>query len=225
MSGLSRGGWRMDAVSTCISSGRSQSFAAAVARREAGLSVIELLLGLSLALCLALGVAPLWVSFQSLGVREGDQTVWSLQARVSVARFERDLRTAGAEACRFPAGAAVLQATSSQVVLLVRTGEATAPVIVEWEIVGGSIMRRRGPCPVTRPTAYAHALYTDNKTMLENVDTTRSRFSYCVGGVAASVPLSPADLALVDGVTLELQARAEPGIALARTKAQAQVGR
>jgi len=215
----------MDAVSTCISSGRSQSFAAAVARREAGLSVIELLLGLSLALCLALGVAPLWVSFQSLGVREGDQTVWSLQARVSVARFERDLRTAGAEACRFPAGAAVLQATSSQVVLLVRTGEATAPVIVEWEIVGGSIMRRWGPCPANRPTTYAHALYTDNKTMLENVDAPRSRFSFRVGGVAASGPVSPGELELVEGATVELQARAEQGIASAKAQAQAQVGR
>jgi hypothetical protein len=105
-----------------------------------------------------------------------------------------------------------------------RTGEATAPLIVEWEIVGGSIMRRWGPCPVTRPTSYAHALYTDSKTMLENVDTTRSQFSYSVGEVAASTTVSPADLALVDGVTLELQARAEPGTASARTKAQAQVG-
>ena len=56
------------------------------AKTEPGFSLIEILLGLSLALCLALGVAPLWTSFQALGVREGDETIWALQGRVAAAR-------------------------------------------------------------------------------------------------------------------------------------------
>jgi type II secretory pathway component PulJ len=192
---------------------------------EAGFSLIELLLGLTLALCLALGVAPVWVSSQSVGVREGDETIWSLQARVAGARFERDLRLAGPQHCPFATGSAVLQATPSQVVLLVATSETTATLLVEWELVNGSLMRRWGACPATLPSNFSHSLYADNKTMLENVDMTRSRFTYLVAGFAAGAPLPAADLLLVDATTVELTARTENVAPAARAIASGPVGR
>jgi len=192
---------------------------------EAGFSLIELLLGLSLALCLALAVAPVWVSSQSLGVREGDETIWFLQARVAGARFERDLRLAGPQRCPFATGATVLQATPSQVVLLVATSDSTAPRLVEWELVNGSLMRRWGVCPAGRPSTFSHSLYADNKTMLENADTARSTFSYLVAGCAAPLPLPAADLPLVDAITVELTARPDGAAPLAHVSASGAVGR
>jgi hypothetical protein len=165
---------------------------------------MELLLGLCLSLCIVLGVAPLWVSFQSLGVREGDETVWALQGRVAAARFERDLRLSGLGTCPFATAATVLQATAAQVVLLVTTSGSAAPLLVEWELVNDSLMRRWGTCPSMCPSTFGHSLYSDNKTMLENVDMSRSRLSYQVGGNAAGLPLATADLPLVDSVTMEL---------------------
>ena len=75
----------MDAVSISTSSWTRLTRCRAVP--ESGFSLIEVLLGLALSLCLALGLAPVWVSFQSLGVKEGDQTVWVLQGKVAAARL------------------------------------------------------------------------------------------------------------------------------------------
>lgn len=197
---------------------------------SSGFSVIELLLGLSLALCLVLGVAPLWTSSQSLAVREGDETVWTLQARVALARLEKDLRLAGAGGVAFPAGSAVLDASSSRLVLLVKTEGAPASLLVEWELVNGSLMRRWGPCPASLPGAFDHSLYVDNKTMLESIDLARSRLSYSVAGIAAvangnTSSLPEIDLPLVDMVTLELHSRL-PGVAAqAQAVASRGVGR
>lgn len=211
-------------MSTCISR-RARRLRTTRSSPQGGLSVLELLLALALALCLAVSVAPLWVSFQSLGVREGDQTVWTMQARVAVARFERDLRLASAAGSLFSTGAAVLQAAPSQIVLLVRSSEADTPIIAEWEIVGGSLMRRWGRCPTARPASFAHSLYIDNKTMLEDVDPARSRFVYRVGGVEMEAPISSSDLDQVDAVTLQLEARPQAGAPVARSVADARVGR
>lgn len=195
------------------------------ARGERGFSLIEILLGLSLALCLALGVAPVWVSFQSLGVREGDETIWALQGRVAGARLERDLRLVGLQHCPFATGAVVLQATVSQVVLLVSNPESAAPLLVEWEITGGSLMRRWGPCPATLPSTFSHSLYSDNKTMLENLDTSQSGFSYRVAGRSVACPVSTADLPLVDGLMVELAPGSTGGSGEDAVKVSGQVGR
>jgi Tfp pilus assembly protein PilW len=56
-----------------------------------GFSVVELLVGLALALCLATAAAPLWLSLESAGVQEAERTVQWLQGRVALARLERDL--------------------------------------------------------------------------------------------------------------------------------------
>ena len=181
-------------------------------------------MGLSLALCLALGLAPVWVSFQSLGVSEGDATVWALQGRVAAARLEKDVRLAGFQTCPFPTGATVLQATASQVVLLVTTPGSAAPILVEWELVNGSLMRRWGACPAIRPSTFAHSLYPDSKTMLENVDTARSGFSYLVAGRDAGT-VQAADLSLVDHVSLRVVERGEGAPGTTSVAVSALVGR
>ena len=171
----------------------------------AGFTLVELLVALALSVSLAMAVAPLWISLMSTGTRETDRTVWLLQQRVAAARFERDLRLAGAEGSLFPVAGALLEASGSQVVLLERAADGSAPVIVEWEITRGSLMRRWGTCPTRRPVAFQHSLYEDNKTMLEQVGT-RSSFTYVVEGVERPAPISETDLASVETVILRLYA-------------------
>jgi type II secretory pathway pseudopilin PulG len=190
----------------------------------AGFSVIELILGLALTLCLALAVAPLWLSIQAAGAREGDQTVRLLQARVAVARFERDLRLASAAGCPFSLSGPVLAASGSQVVFLERGTAGTPPILVEWEIVNGALMRRRGVCPLERPAAFSHSLYVDNKTMLEGVKP-GSVLSYFAGGVAIDPSAGVVDLSAVDTVVVELQTAADGAIPPVRVTARGLVGR
>jgi Tfp pilus assembly protein PilW len=192
---------------------------------SSGISVIELLLGLSLALCLALGVAPLWASSQSLALGEGDETIWALQGRVAVSRFEKDLRLANATGAAFSTGSALLQATSSQLVLLVKSEEQPSPILVEWEIVNGSLMRRWGLCPATLPTTFSHSLYLDNKTMLEDLDAAQSGLSYKIAGFGATAPVTVASLPLVDIVGLDLWSDLEQAPAQTQMLASALVGR
>ncbi len=97
----SGGGWRRGAVWTSSTKALRLFRRAVAGSSEAGFSVIELLLGLTLSLCLALGLAPVWVSFQAVAATEGDRTVWLAQARVATARLEKDLRVAGFETCPF----------------------------------------------------------------------------------------------------------------------------
>jgi hypothetical protein len=182
------------------------------------------LLGVALALCLALGLAPVWVSFQALGVQEGDATVWVCQGKVAAARLEKDARLAGFRTCPFAASGAVLQATSTQVVLLVGGSTGSAPILVEWEIANGALMRRWGPCPAVRPATFSHSLYIDNKTMLEEVDGAASTFSYSVAGRQAGV-VNVSDLAFVDEVTIELARCKDGPAATASVGIGARVGR
>ena len=116
----------------------------------------------------------------------------------------------------------MLQATASQVVLLVKTSGSTAPLLVEWELANDSLMRRWGACPSLCPSTFSHSLYSDNKTMLENVDMSRSSFSYRVAGNDAGLPLATADMPLVDTVSMELAARP---LAAARGAVVSAVGR
>ena len=169
----------------------------------AGFTLVELLVALALSVSLAMAVAPLWISLMSTGTRETDRTVWLLQQRVAAARFERDLRLAGAERCLFPVAGALLEASGSQVVLLQRATDGSIPLIVEWEITRGSLMRRWGTCPTRRPVAFPHSLYQDNKTMLEQVGA-RSSFTYVVKGVEQPAPVADTDLASVETVILHL---------------------
>jgi hypothetical protein len=143
---------------------------------------------------------------------------------VAAARLEKDARLAGFDTCPFAAAGAVLRATSSEVVLLVGGSESSRPILVEWEIVNGTLMRRWGPCPAVRPAAFSHSLYIDSKTMLEDVDGTKSTFAYSVAGRWAGV-VDASDLALVDEVTMEVARRRDGPAAAAWVGTGARVGR
>ena len=174
-------------------------------RAASGFGVIEVVLGLFLALCLALAVAPLLTSLQRTGVEQADRSVQAVQARVAFGRFERDMRLAGGSGCPFPTSGALLEAGVSRVILLVPSEVDSTPIIVEWEITGSNLMRRWGPCPSTRPGVFTTSLFVDNKTMLEGVRT-GSHLSYLIGERIVVAPLARAELAAVDKVVLELWA-------------------
>lgn len=188
--------------STCIS--RRLVFKRLVDGIPRGFTLIELLIGLALAVSLAVALAPLWVSLETAGATEADRTVQSLQGRVAVARFERDLRLASAAGCPFALVSPILEASTSQVVFLERTANEGGPILVEWEITNGALMRRWGLCPLSRPTAYRHALYRDNKTMLEGV-AGGSAFSYVVDGEIVAAPLTEKDLGSIEAVIFDTQ--------------------
>lgn len=166
--------------------------------------MIELLVGLALAVGLATALAPLFISLERAGVESSDRSVQIVQSRVAVARFERDLRLADGTGCPFPTSALLLDATPTKAVLLLHPQPDAAPIIVAWEIVGANLMRRWGMCPTSRPLNYSTALFTDNKTMLEGVRT-GSRFAYLLGSTQVEPPLNARTLAGVDWVRLDLQ--------------------
>jgi prepilin-type N-terminal cleavage/methylation domain-containing protein len=189
-----------------------------------GFTLIELLVGLAIVVSLAAALAPVWLSLERAGANEGDRAISFVQGRVAVARLERDLRLAGAAGCPFPTTCAILEALPSQVVLLERGAEGTAPSIIEWEIAKGSLMRRVGRCPASRPVAFAHSLYSDNKTMLEHLDAS-SELAYVVNGVRVPGPVAAGDLALVDFVVLAVATKPAPAPGQVPISTTARVGR
>ena len=186
--------------------------------------MVELLVGLALALCLAAAAAPLWLSLESTGVREGDRTVQWLQGRVAVARLERDLRLASAGGCPFAVSGPLLEAAADQVVFLERARPGAAPILVEWELVGGALMRRWGDCPATRPSSHRHSLFKDHKTMLEGVRP-GSAFSYVIEGVETLEPAGGNDLVSVEAVVLTLRTDVAGELGSVRVATTARVGR
>jgi hypothetical protein len=191
---------------------------------SAGFSAIELILGLALTVCLAVAVAPLWLSLQSTGVQQGDQTVQLLQGRVAAGRFEHDMRLASATNCPFPLSGPILEASPSRTVFLTRTTVDAAPVLVEWEIVNETLMRRRGVCPATRPAAFAHSLFVDHKTMLEGVKL-GSSFVYLADGKVVDPYADGFSGASVDAVVLELHTASAGATATVHVAARGRVGR
>jgi hypothetical protein len=162
-----------------------------------------LLVGLAIAGCLAAAVTPLWISLQRGGETESDRGVWYLQSRVALARFERDLRLSSAVGCPFFVPGSLLEATPSQIVFLERREHGSIPILVEWEIVKGSLMRRWGPCPQEIPRSFPHNLYVDSKTMLDGV-AEESCLRYFIDGTESELPVDPSALPFVDSVRLEL---------------------
>jgi hypothetical protein len=166
-------------------------------------TIIELMVGISIAACLALAIAPVWNSWEKRGDGEADQSIWFIQSRVAMARFERDLRLGGAAHCPFVTGGPVLEATDSQVIVLEQVEGDAPPFVIEWEIVKGSLMRRWRPCPLVKPASWPHSSYVDSKTMLEGVEA-ESRFAYYAGPKRLSAAVDEAHLALVTTVRLEV---------------------
>jgi Tfp pilus assembly protein PilV len=169
----------------------------------AGFSLLELLIGLSLTVCVALAVAPLWTSLEAKAKADGDRAIVLLQQRVAIARLERDLRAASAAGSLFPASCALLQATPHQIVLLAASASDGGTYLVEWEVTGGAIMRRRGPCPAAIPAAFPHSLYTDSKTMLENVASSTHFVFTSSSGAAVVDPVEGDTLLRVTTVVLQ----------------------
>ncbi len=171
---------------------------------QRGICLVELLLALALGLCVALAALPVWSRVEGAALVAAENSIWGLQARVAVARLERDLRLATTVGAPFARDTPLLQAASTQVVLLTRDVGSDRLVLVEWELSGDNLMRRWGDCPQVEPTAFPHSLYRDSKTMLERVAAGRSgfRFVTVVGEVVNS--WEPQDLGLVEWVGLTL---------------------
>jgi hypothetical protein len=64
--------------------------------------------------------------------------------------------------------------------VVTRSAADATPEIVEWELVGGSLMRRRGPWVGVPSGGVSHALFSDHKTMLEGLAAGGS-FTYLSG--------------------------------------------
>ena len=189
-----------------------------------GFTAMELLLGIALALLVVMAVAPLWLSLQKSGTREADRVIKVMQARVAIARLERDLRLATAGGCKFTTNEAVLEATPTQVVFLCRGVDDGGLQIVEWEVSQGRVMRRWGWCPASRPATYANPLYIDHKTMLEEI-AEGSGFCYSVCGSLRPGPIPAEELSLIDGVTMRLSVVGDAGTWSGGLSTTAQVGR
>jgi prepilin-type N-terminal cleavage/methylation domain-containing protein len=191
---------------------------------EDGFSLVELVVGLALLLVIACAALALWTGLERAGTSDGDRMVLLLQSRVAAARLERELRLATAQGCLFTVGGPVLEARPNQVVLLTRVEQVAGPVLIEWEVVNGNLMRRRGACPAIRPLLFSHSLYSDNKTMLEGM-TSATCFRYFVGGLEIQAPVAAADLAFIDEVRLVGAAATRGGAARIAVAGGCLVGR
>jgi prepilin-type N-terminal cleavage/methylation domain-containing protein len=145
-----------------------------------GFSLIELLVGLVLSLMLALAIAPLWTTASKLTVEGADRVMATFQARTAVARLERDLRLASALGGVGLECAPVVEADEHHLVVVTRSAANATPELVEWELVGGSLMRRRGPWAGIPAGGVSHSLFNDHKTMLEGLAAGGS-FAYLSG--------------------------------------------
>lgn len=189
-----------------------------------GFTAIELLLGLTLTVVLALAIMPLTVSLQGVGSRESDRAITLLQGRVAAARLERDLRLASAGRSPFLVEAALLEAGPSQVVFLGHANDDASLDLLEWELAGDSLMRRWGPCPSALPATFGHHLYVDSKTVLQGLRK-GGTLAYVVDGRTLEGELAGEELGEVESVILRLAGEDEAGTWLDAVVAVARVGR
>jgi prepilin-type N-terminal cleavage/methylation domain-containing protein len=191
-----------DNMSICTSS-RSPKRVGARVRLAApvgdsyGFSLIELLVGLVLSLMLALAIAPLWTTASKVTVEGADRVVATFQARTAVARLERDLRLASALGGVGLECAPVVEADEHHLVVVTRSAANATPELVEWELVGGSLMRRRGPWAGIPAGGVSHSLFNDHKTMLEGLAAGGS-FAYFSGVQALADDATPERDAITD---------------------------
>lgn len=164
-----------------------------------GFTLIEVLVGMVLSLMLALAIAPLWVSAEKVTVEGGDRVLATFQARTMVARLERDLRMASALGGGGLDCAALVEADRHHLVVVTRSSSDATPELVEWELVGGSLMRRRGPWVGVPAEGVSHSLFNDHKTMLEGLGPDAS-FAYLSGTRALAEDATPECAAITDVV-------------------------
>ncbi len=126
---------------------------------------------MALSLTLMLGVAPLWISLQSEAVAAQESAIAHGAWRVASARLERDLRGATTDGATGLGPNPLLQAGTTEVVFVTRDPRTGTLEIVEWEVAGSSLMRRRRPWPGQLPSGLSHGAFSDHKTMLEGVSS------------------------------------------------------
>jgi competence protein ComGC len=189
-----------------------------------GFSALELLIGLALTVCLALTICPLWTQMNMAAASRTDLSVAMVQSRVAIARLERDLRLCSAAKCRFAIPGPIVEASESQVVFLEPAGPGEAPLLVEWELTGGALMRRWGACPAARPATFGHSLYVDHKTMLEQLEA-GSTLGYVIDGLTVAGPVSASALASVEAVILDARVKIVGGPGAVVMGSVARVGR
>ncbi len=200
---------------------------AAVACDSSGFSLIELLVGLVLSLILALAIAPLWTTASKVTVEGADRVVATFQARTAVTRLERDLRLASALGGGGLECAPVVEADGRHLVVVTRSAANATPELVEWELVGGSLMRRRGPWVGIPAGGVSHSLFNDHKTMLEGLAAGGS-FAYLSGARALAGNATPERDAITEVViqgAAIVGARAEVPGALVPFRATMRVAR
>ncbi|MCX8032900.1 MAG: prepilin-type N-terminal cleavage/methylation domain-containing protein [Thermoleophilia bacterium] len=193
-------------------------------RSNNGFTLIELLIGLVVTVVLVGAAGLLFLAVTKRASAESDAMVGYLQGRVAVARLERDLRLATAHGCRFATAGPILEAGPSQLVFLRREANSETPIIVEWEIASGSLMRRWGLCPSFRPKTFAHSLYRDNKTMLHDV-AQPSRLAYVLEDGSTREQVLQSAMSLIRAVTLHLRMTDNDLVALVSVATEAPVGR
>ena len=193
-------------------------------RNTGGFTAMELMVGVSLAVLITLGVGPLVVSIQSSSSLEGDRSVAVLQGRVAAARLERDLRMATAEGCPFEVEGPILQASDRQIVFLSVCSDTETLLVVEWELAGSVLMRRWRVCPTEKPVSLVHALYIDNKTMLEGVGADAT-FTYALDDGYPAADVAERDLFRVAIVSLSCSGIDRDGTWATLAEVKARVGR
>jgi len=155
---------------------------------------LELLLALSLTLVLAAAVIPLWSSLHSTQAAASDHVIGLLQARVASRRLERD--PASGVVRGHAHARSLIEGDARHVVVLTLSGTGGRLELVEWELMGTSLMRRRQAWDdsVVR-VPIRHSLFSDHKTMLEDVQA-GSIFTFTAGDRPVNASsLLPSDLA------------------------------
>jgi len=169
---------------------------------EPGFSLIELMVAVTLSVLLALAVAPLWIGLQRNSQDGFDRLLDAGRFQVVAARFERDLRLVAPENDLRSRGALVLQAGERQITFVTQAVDGSGLEVVSWEVVGGSLMRRRRPYDPTAGAGVLPGSYSDNKTMVEGLAGGTLHFEFGYGDFSPNlgVPL----LRRVERVRLEL---------------------
>lgn len=192
-----------------------------------GFTLLELLLALALSVMLAVAVLPVWTGLLEYQTAASDHVIDLTQGRVAGARLARDLRLAGAVEVANAEGVALLRAEGNEMVLLSRVGEEGGVELVEWELAGSRLVRRRSPWTGPLPDVIGHGTFIDHKTMLEGVSSA-ARFSYLSGGRELVDPVVEQERRrLVDEVRLagDIEGDEGTGVSRAPLLVRGEVGR
>ena len=167
-----------------------------------GFTLLELLLALALTVTLAAAVLPVWTGLLEYQTAASDHVIDLAQGRVAGARLVRDLRLASAADMAQAGGVALLRAEEEELVLLSQVGVEGGLELVEWELDGSRLVRRRSPWSGPLPDSIGHGAFIDHKTMLEGVSGD-ARFAYMAGGIRLLTPvIEPKERRLIDTVSL-----------------------